>query len=196
MRPSATGFLVATALVLSAGPASADRGVALDLGRLDIAQTLAPGGGYRLPPIGVRNPGDEVTSYKLVVSHVQGQAGKPVPAAWFRFAPNSVTLKPGQTKKVQARLSLPTGANPGDYEALVAAQIVTKGKGAQVGAAAAAKVTFAVESSTWLGGQWYRVRTFFSGHEPWTWLIPALLAMALLAVQLRTRFAFRVERRA
>ena len=57
-------------------------------------------------------------------------------------------------------------------------------------------MTFSVESSTWLGAQWYRFTTFFSGHEPWTWLIPALLAMALLAAQLRTRFAFRVERRA
>lgn len=188
--------IAAVAFCLSAGGASADRGVALDLGRLDVTQTLTPGGRYSLPPIGVRNPGDEITSYKVVVSHVQGQDGKPVPAAWFRFEPNAVTLKPGKTKKVQARLSLPSGADPGDYEGLVAAQIVTKGKGAQVGAAAAAKVTFSVESSTWLGAQWYRVRTFFSGHEPWTWVIPALLAMALLAAQLRTRFAFRVERRA
>jgi hypothetical protein len=188
--------IAAVALVLSATPASADRGVALDLGRLDIAQTLTPGGGYRLPPIGVRNPGDEATSYKLVVSHVQGQKGKPVPASWFRFEPDEVTLKPGKTQKVQARLSLPTGADPGSYEGLVAAQIVTKGKGAQVGAAAAAKVTFSVESATWLGAQWYRVRTFLSGHQPWTWLLPALLLSALLAAQLRSRFAFRVERRA
>ena len=189
-------IIVALAFCLSAGSASADRGVALDLGRLDVEQTLTPGGGYSLPPIGVRNPGDEVTSYKIVVSHVQGQNGKPVPAGWFRFEPSDVTLKPGKTKKVQARLSLPSGADPGDYEALVAAQIATRGKGAQVGAAAAAKVTFSVESSTWLGAQWYRFTTFFSGHEPWTWLIPALLAMTLLAAQLRTRFAFRVERRA
>jgi hypothetical protein len=197
MRRSTRFTLVASLVLLcSAEAASADRGVALDLGRLDIAQTLTPGGGYRLPPIGVRNPGDEVTSYKLVVSQVQGQEGKPIPARWFRFKPDELTLKPGKTQKVQARLSLPTGADPGDYEALVAAQIVTKGKGAQIGAAAAAKVTFKVESATWLGAQWYRIRTFLSDNEPWTWLIPALLAMALLAAQVRNRFAFRVERRA
>jgi hypothetical protein len=195
-RSTISTFAAVLVLLCSTDAAFADRGVALDLGRLDVAQTLTPGGGYSLPPIGVRNPGDEVTSYKIVVSHVQGQAGKPVPAAWFRFEPNGVTLKPGETKKVQARLSLPSGANPGDYEALVAAQIVTKGKGAQVGAAAAAKVTFSVESSTWLGAQWYRVRTFFSGHEPWTWLLPALLATALLGWQLRRRFSFQVARRA
>jgi hypothetical protein len=188
--------LALAGLLVPSGVAAADRGVALDLGRLDVEQTLTPGGGYRLPPLGVRNPGDEVTSYKIVVSHVEGQEGKPIPNAWVHVEPAELTLKPGRTKKVQARLDLPSGANPGDYEGLLAAQIVTKGKGAQVGAAAAAKLTFSVEASTWLGAQWYRVRTFLSGHEPWTWLIPALLATALLGWQMRRRFAFQVVRRA
>jgi hypothetical protein len=191
-----TTFVGLAALLATTGTALADRGVALDLGRLDVAQKLTPGGGYRLPPIGVRNPGDEVTSYRIVVSHVQGQDGKPIPEAWVHVKPTELTLKPGRTEKVEARLDLPTGADPGDYEGLLAAQIVTKGKGAQVGAAAAAKLTFSVEASTWLGAQWYRIRTFLSGHEPWTWLIPALLATALLGWQLRRRFAFQVVRRA
>jgi len=197
MRRSTTLAILGVVTALcGAAPASATRGVALDLGRLDIAQKLTPGGGYRLPPLGVRNPGDEVTSYRIVVSHVEGQAGKPIPAAWVHVKPDEITLKPGGTKKVQARLDLPTGANPGDYEGLLAAQIVTHGKGAQVGAAAAAKLTFSVEASTWLGAQWYRIRTFLSGHEPWTWLIPALLATALLGIQMRRRFALQVVRRA
>lgn len=196
MRRAAVVLAALTGFLLTSGLAAADRGVALDLGRLDVAQKLTPGGGYRLPPLGVRNPGDEITSYKIVVSHVQGQNGKPIPQAWVHVKPAQLTLKPGRTQKVQARLDLPTGANPGDYEGLLAAQIVTKGKGAQVGAAAAAKLTFSVEASTWLGAQWYRIRTFLSGHEPWTWLIPALLATALLGIQLRRRFAFQVVRRA
>ena len=97
---------------------------------------------------------------------------------------------------MQARLSLPTGADPGDYEGLVAAQIVTKGKGAQVGAAAAAKVTFAVESKTLLGAYWFEVKSWFSDNSPWTWIVPALLAAMLLAWQTRRRFSFRVVRRA
>lgn len=196
MRRAAVVLAALTGFLLTSGLAAADRGVALDLGRLDVAQKLTPGGGYRLPPLGVRNPGDEITSYKIVVSHVQGQNGKPIPQAWVHVNPAQLTLKPGRTQKVRARLDLPTGANPGDYEGLLAAQIVTKGKGAQVGAAAAAKLTFSVEASTWLGAQWYRIRTFLSGHEPWTWLIPALLATALLGIQLRRRFAFQVVRRA
>jgi hypothetical protein len=196
VRRVAVIFVAAGSILGAAGTASADRGVALDLGRLDVAQKLTPGGGYRLPPLGVRNPGDEVTTYRIVVSHVEGQDDKPIPNAWVHVKPSELTLKPGRTKKVQARLDLPSGAAPGDYEGLLAAQIVTKGKGAQVGAAAAAKLTFSVEASTWLGAQWYRIRTFLSGHEPWTWLIPALLATMLLGWQLRRRFDFQVVRRA
>jgi hypothetical protein len=196
MRRFAVILFALGSILVSPGIASADRGVALDIGRLDISQTLTPGGGYRLPPLGVRNPGDQVTSYRIVVSHVDGQNGRPIPSSWFRFEPRKLTLKPGKTQKVQVRLSVPTGADPVHYEGLVAAQIVTKGKGAQVGAAAAAKVTFSVESSTWLGALWYHIRTFFSDHEPWTWLVPALLAMALLGSQLRQRFSFQIARRA
>ena len=182
--------------LLTASAAAADRGVALDLGKLEIAQKLTPGGGYRLPAVGVRNPGDDVTSYRIVVSHVQGQKGRPIPADWFSFEPRELTLQPGKTEKVQARLSLPTGADPGNYEGLVAAQIVTKRKGAQVGAAAAAKVTFAVESKTLLGAYWFEVKSWFSDNAPWTWIVPALLAAMLLAWQTRRRFSFRVVRRA
>jgi hypothetical protein len=189
-------LLILAASAVLASPAAAGRGVALDIGKIEVAQTLTPGGGYALPPIGVRNPGDEVTSYRVVVTSVQGQAGRPVPAAWFRFAPRLVTLTPGATRKVHMRLSLPSGADPGDYEALIAAQIVTEGKGAQVGAAAAAKVMFRVESETLLGAWWYEVRAAFSDNAPWTWLLPSLLAAALGAWQLRNRFSFRVERRA
>ena len=188
--------IASLAVLLVPGAAAADRGVALDLGRLEIAQTLTPGGGYRLPPIGVRNPGDEVTSYRIIVSHVAGQKSKPIPEDWLRFQPSELTLKPGRTEKVQARLSLPTGADPGAYEGLLAAEIITEEKGAQVGAAAAAKVTFNVESATLLGAWSYRIRTFLSENTPWTWLVPSLLLAAALGRQFRRRFSLRLEKRA
>jgi hypothetical protein len=184
------------ALLSSAAVASADRGVALDLGKLEIAETLTPGGGYRLPAIGVRNPGDEATTYRMTVSSVRDQAGVPVPESWVDFDPSEVTLAPGQTEKVQARLSLPTGADPGDYEGLLAAQIVSEGKGAQVGAAAAAKLTFEVESATLLGAWWHKLSSWFEDNTPWTWVVPAALASLIAASQFRRRFSFRLEKRA
>ena len=96
-----------------------------------------------------------------------------MPEDWLSFEPTELTLEPGKTEKVQARLSLPTGADPGDYEGLLAAQIVTEGEGAQVGAAAAAKVTFEVESATLLGAYWHKLSTWFSANAPWTWVFPA-----------------------
>lgn len=182
-------------LLLSAGTASAERGVALDLGKVEIAQALTPGGSYHLPPVGVRNPGDDRTTYRMVVSSVAGQSRAPVPESWVHFSPGEVTLGPGQTRKVQPRLSLPTGADPGNYEGLLAAQIVTGVAGAQVGAAAAAKLTFEVESTTLLGAWWHKLSTASTEHSPWTWLVPAVLASALVASQLMRRFSFRVEKR-
>lgn len=195
MRRLGVTIALASAL-LAAGPAAADRGVALDLGQIEIAQKLTPGGGYRLPPVGVRNPGDETTTYRMVVSSVQGQAGTPVPEDWFAFSPRELTVRPGKTQKVETRLELPTGADPGDYAGLLAAQIVTEGGGAQVGAAAAAKVTFEVESTTLLGAWWHKLSAWAGDNAPWTWLVPALLVLGLAAWQLRARFALRVERRA
>jgi hypothetical protein len=195
-RPSSAAAAACFVALALAGPASADRGVALDLGKLEIAEVLTPGGGYRLPAIGVRNPGDEATTYRMTVSSVRDQAGVPVPEAWIDFEPGEVTLAPGQTEKVQARLSLPTGADPGDYEGLLAAQIVSEGKGAQGGAAAAAKLTFEVESATLLGAWWHRLSTWFEDNTPWTWVVTAMLASVVAARQFRRRFAFRLEKRA
>jgi hypothetical protein len=189
-------MIAASLSLILVGPATADRGVALDLGKLEIAQTLTPGGGYHLPPLGVRNPGDEATSYRIVVTHVQGQEGTPLPEDWLSFEPAKLTLEPGKLQKVRPRLNVPTGADPGDYEGLIAAQIVTEGEGAQVGAAAAARVTFSVESATLLGDVWHRIRSFAADHGPWTWLIPSLLVLTLIAAQTRRRFSLRVERRA
>jgi hypothetical protein len=182
-------------LLLSAGTSSADRGVALDLGKVEIAEALTPGGSYHLPPVGVRNPGDEVTKYRMVVSSGVGHSGTPLPAGWIDFSPRELTLQPGQTKSVETRLSLPTGADPDDYEGLLAAQIVTEGRGAQVGAAAATKLTFQVESATLLGAWWNRLSMWFSDNGPWTWIVPAILVSSLIARQFRRHFAFRLERR-
>jgi hypothetical protein len=185
-----------SALLASAAGAVADRGVALDLGGIDVVQSLTPGGGYALPPLGVRNPGDEVASYRLVVSHAERQQGKLIPEQWLRFEPAELTLPPGKTAKVQMRLSLPAGADPGDYEGLLAARIVEKGSGARVGAGAATKVSFSVEPATLLGGWWYRLRTAVSDNQPWAWLVPALLALTLLGLPAVSRLSSRGEWRA
>lgn len=176
--------------------ARASRGVAIDLGRIEIQQKLTPGGSYRLPTMGVRNPGTEWTSYELKASPLQVEGREAPPPEWFHFSPSRLTLKPKETRPVRIRIELPTGADPGDYVALVGPQIVTKGSGAQVGAAAASRVTFTVEPATWLQAEWLQIKTFFSDHAPWSYVLPLVLLLAFLAYRIRSRFAFRIERRA
>ena len=175
--------------------ALASRGVAIDLGRIEIQQKLTPGGSYRLPTMGVRNPGTETTRYELHASPLAMKGKKAPPSSWFHFSPSRLTLKPNQTQPVKVRIDLPTGADPGNYVALVGPQIVTTGKGAQVGAAAASRVTFSVEPANWLQAWWLRAKTFFSSHEPWTYLVPALIALLAAVRLLRNRFTFAISRR-
>lgn len=180
---------------LVATPAGADRGVALDLGKVEVTDGLLAGGGYRLPVFGVRNPGDESTSYRMVVSYVTDQKGLEPPKGWFRFEPARFRLEPGNSRAVSARIELPTGADPGDYEALLAAQIVTEGKGVQIGGAAASKVSFTIEPSSTLEAYWLAMRRFLTEHAPFTWAAPLALALLAAAWSVRRRFRFTVARR-
>jgi hypothetical protein len=194
-HPLSKLLVLSVALLAAATPASASRGVAIDLGRVDIRQELTPGGSYRLPTIGVRNPGSETTTYELHASPLQLEGREAPPASWFLFSPARLTLKPNETRPVKVRIDLPTSADPGDYVALVGPQIVTKGKGAQVGAAAASRVTFTVEPATLLQAYWLKVKTFFSEYAPLSWLVPAVAVALLLGWRVRRRFSFRIERR-
>jgi hypothetical protein len=195
-KHQAAGLLAAVLSLAMTHTAAASKGVAIDLGRIEIEQKVSPGGSYRLPTMGVRNPGTETTSYELKASPVEVEGREAPPAGWFHFSPAKLMLKPNQTRPVKVRLELPTGADPGDYVALVGPQIVTKGSGAQVGAAAASRVTFSVEPATTLEAYWLKVKTFFSDHGPWSYVAPLVLLLALLAYRIRSRFAFRIERRA
>jgi hypothetical protein len=187
--------LAVAGALLSGAPAAADRGVSIDVGRVAVTQKLLPGGGYRLPAFGVRNPGDEAASYRMVISGITGQAGKQPPAEWFRFTPATFSLAPGTTRAVTARIDLPAGADPGDYEALVGAQLVSERGGATVGAEAAARLSFTVEPSSLLAAYWLETKEFLSAHAPWSWLVPLGLALVAAAAVVRRRFSFSVARR-
>jgi hypothetical protein len=195
MRIAVLVFLAAGTLI-GAPAARSDQGVSIDVGRIDVAQDLLAGGSYRLPGFGVTNPGSTRAGYRLAVSYVEGQqAGRP-PQKWFRFSPERLTLRPGETRPVQVRLSLPAGANPGHYSALVGAQLVSEGGGAQVGATAAARLTFAIAPSSLLQAWWLRAKTLFGDGRPWTYVVPALALALLAGRQLRRRLTVTVARRA
>jgi hypothetical protein len=194
MRGLARLLLVGVALVCAA-PAGAQTGVSIDVGRIAVSDELAPGGEYRLPTFGVRNPGTDTTSYRITVSYLEGQQEAQPPEAWFSFSPAEMSLAGGQSQPVQTRLTIPPDAVAGEYHALVGPQIVGSGGGAQVGAAAAARLTFTVGPcegfDCWLRWLWR-----FIQENPWVLIIPALVLGLLTLLYLRRRFSFSVSRRA
>ena len=178
-----------------AAPAVASMGVSIDVGSINVSEDLAPGGEYRLPAFGVRNPGTEPTTYKLVVSYIDDQAAGRPAEAWFTFEPAELTLQPGESRPVQALLTLPVNSEPGTYAALIGPQIVSQGGGAQVGAAAAARLTFDVAPSSgfdaflrWLG----RLIT----EQPAIVAIPISVLLLVGIWVMRRRFSISIARRA
>lgn len=199
LRPmTVVAFMLALAgsWLLLTEPARAERGVALDLGRVGITDRLAPGGRYRLPAFGVRNPGDETARYRMAVSAMTDQERKKPPSEWFRFEPSAFSLGPGGARAVTAHINLPAGADPGDYEALVGPQLVSKGRGAQIGAGAAARVSFTVEPATMLEAYWLELQRFLVANAPLTWLLPSGLALLATGWLFRRRFTLTVARKA
>jgi len=188
--------LLAGACLLGGAPAGAATGVSIDVGRIAISQKLSPAGAYRLPAFGVRNPGTDSASYRMGVSYIDGQKRNRPPEGWFRFSPSTLSLAPGETRPVKTRIELPTGADPGDYEVLIGAEIITEKGGAQVGAAAAARLSFTVEPASLLEAWWLKLNTFVSKHSPWTWLVPLILVVGLALRMVRRRFSISVARRA
>jgi len=182
------------AAIVAAAPALASQAVSIDVGKIDVTDALAPGGEYKLPAFGVRNPGTEATTYRITVSYVDGQAAARPAQAWFSFSPGELTLGPGESRAVTASITLPTDVEPGAYSALLGPEIVSTGTGAQVGAGAAARLTFRVAESSgldaflrWLG------RTI--GQNPWLLVVLALAVLAAVLWVIRRRFSFSVSRR-
>jgi hypothetical protein len=114
MRPLLVSLLAA-ALALLPGMSHADRGVGVNLGRIEIDDRLLPGGAYNLPTLGVINTGDEPGEYEVVITHQQDQREERPPEGWFSFQPQRFFLAAGRTQNVRIRLTLPAGAKPCDY---------------------------------------------------------------------------------
>ena len=196
MRASRSLIALAGAVLLSAAPAAAaSTGVSIDVGSIAVSPVLVPGEEYTLPTFGVRNPGTEPTTYRVVVTTVDGQVGVAPAEAWFTFEPAELTIAPGESHPVRTRLVLPPDAEPGDYAALIGPQIVNVGGGAQVGAAAAAKLTFRVGESSELDA-WLRAIGRFLAQNPWILALGGLLLLYAAVRFLRKRFTLSVARRA
>jgi len=187
-------LLAVGASLLSGVPAVASTGVSIDVGSIAIKEELAPGGEYRLPTFGVRNPGTEDTSYVIVVSYLDGQDALRPAADWFTFSPATLTLHGGGSQAVNTSLEIPPDAAPGAYAALVGPQVVGQGGGAQVGAGAAARLTFTVAEGGGIDA-WLRRLGRFLSDNPWVWIGALLILLIAATIVIRRRFRFTITSR-
>jgi len=193
-RATTISLALGAALFASAAPAAGETAVSIDVGSIAVREQLVPGGEYRLPTFGVRNPGTEPTSYVLAVSYVDGQEGLRPPAEWFSFDPATLTLGAGESRPIATTLDIPTDAEPGEYAALIGPQLVVDGSGPQVGAGAAARLSFTVQPSSALDA-WLRWLWRFLLENPWVWIAALMLVFVGIAWFIRKRFRFSVQRR-
>jgi hypothetical protein len=193
-RAGSSVIALGVALLVGAAPVAAGRAVSIDVGSIAVREQLVPGGEYRLPTFGVRNPGTESTAYVLTVSYVDGQEGLRPPAEWFTFEPATLTLGVGESRAVETKLRIPADAEPGDYAALIGPQIAPDGSGPRVGAAAAARLTFTIQPSSALDA-WLRMIWRFLLENPWVWIVALVVLAAVVLWFLRRRFRFSIQRR-
>jgi hypothetical protein len=177
-------------IVLLVWPTAAwsDQGVAVDVGRIDVADVLHPGRSYVLPSIGVRNPGTRTSGYTLRTRQIHSELLS-VPEDWVAFVPASLHLRPGEQERIEPTLDVPIDAEPGDYEVLVTARLDGgEGAGASVGAAAATRLTFSVGGDPESVSDTGEIRNS-------SWLVAVGLAVVLVSVASRFRgVRIRIER--
>jgi hypothetical protein len=194
LHGAAAVLVLGAALLVSAAPVDAGKAVSIDVGTIAIREQLVPGGEYRLPTFGVRNPGTETSSYQVTVSYVDGQEALRPPAKWFSFDPVTLTLGVQESRAVATTLRIPADAEPGSYAALIGPAIVGEGSGPQVGAGAAARLTFVVQPSNALDA-WFRELFRFLQEHPWVWIGALAILVVVILWLLRRRYSFSVARR-
>jgi hypothetical protein len=161
----------------------------VDIGRIDITQVRTR---RRVQAADDRPPRHRADSY-VMVAIGQDPARSTPPTAWFEFRqPRAIAARPGSEDPHH-----PTDAQPGDYIALVGAQIAARGGGATVGAAAAARTTFTIQPSSDLQALGIWLGRVFTDLMPWSAIVPAvlILAVGLWFVRGRFKLQLRIERR-
>lgn len=163
-------------------------GVGIGTGKIVLDQPLRPGLIYSLPVITIINTGDEPSEYSVSITHRENQSEMKPPLEWFSFEPKNFFLEPGKSQQVQVKLNLPIkDVRPGEYFVFLEGHPTKTSNvnGTSIGVAAAAKLYFTVAPSNIFAGTYYRLASLFSIYAPWTYVVSAVLAAALLIVILR-----------
>lgn len=170
-------------------------GVGVGTGKIQVDQKLKAGLIYTLPPLTVLNTGDEPSEYEVGIQYHENQPEMRPPKEWFSFEPLNFHLEPGKSQVVQIKLTLPVkGVKPGDYFAFLQGFPTKKAQvgGTSVGVAAAAKLYFTVAPANIFVGIYYRIASLYKLYAPWSYVISAIIIVALLIVLFRRYFSFNI----
>lgn len=185
-------LLVAAVAVALPAIALGRLGVGVGTGKIALEQNLKPGAIYQLPSVTVINTGTEPAEYEMAVSIRENQEQLRPDPSWFTFSPARFQLEPGKAKPVDVSLKLPVKVDPGSYFAFLEAHPVqvSQGGSATIGIAAAAKLYYSVDPSSFFHGVYYRVASWVRHTAPWSYVFAAVLLVAALGVGLRRKFTF------
>lgn len=168
-------------------------GVGVNLGKIEIDESLKPGGVYNFPSLGVINTGDEPGDYEVEVTYHQDQPQLRPSQEWFSFSPDSFHLEPGQSQNVAVKLSLPMKMSPGDYFAYLEAHPVIKaGPGTTIGVAAATKTYFSVVPANIWQAIYYKISSLFVMYAPWTYVVLTIVIGGIIITIVRRFFSFQI----
>lgn len=188
------GVLVAVMVasaVLATGT-GAERGIGVTLGLMNVEETLKPGREYALPNVGVLNTGSQSDYYQVVVSYDDSQPRKQPPEKWFSLEPDRFSLLPGETQQVAIKVTLPAGADIGDYFAFIEARLDSNDPAQTIEAGVATKLFFTVSPSSWLDAKVAQINRFLDNAQPWSYILPLLLIAALFLHWSRKRMRLRL----
>ena len=168
--------------LLATGTALGQAGVGVNVGEIQIDETVAPGGGYTLPSIGVINTGHDPADYSLRITYRNRQEELEPSEDWFSFSPSRFHLEANESQNVQIKLELPVTAEPGDYFAFIEAYPVRAGAGGGVaiGIAAATKLRFTVKPSNVFSASFLWSFHRFKDASPWSWTAVGIVGGLLM----------------
>ena len=169
-------------------------GVGVNLGKIELDESLKPGGIYNFPSLGVINTGDEAGDYEVAVTYHQDQPQLRADQKWFDFSPSQFHLEAGKSQSVEVTLNLPMKVKPGDYFCYLEAHpIIKAGPGTTIGVAAATKTYFTVAPANIWQAIYYRISSFFTMNAPWSYVVLAVVITAIILVIFRKFFSFKIN---
>ena len=174
---------------------SANLGVGVTTGKIEIDKPLKPGGLYTLPSLTVINTGDEAAEYGVSVEYKSDQPRMNPPKEWFIFTPSEFHLEPSQSQVIQVQANIPVKTVPGDYFAYLEGHPIRKSNsagGATIGIAAASKLFFTIAPANIFQGIYYRFLFLITTNAPWSYVALAAVGMAIIVALFKRFFSFNI----